>query len=215
MKNVFILIGAPGSGKGTLSKMLVDKLNIAHISSGDMLRAEITKGSELSLQLKELLSEGKLIDDNLMTEMINTRIQQEDCKNGFILDGYPRTLQQVKLLDKMLSQSEIKLYAFYLEIDDDTLIKRITGRYACANCGAIYNKYTANPKKEGVCDKCSGTVFTTREDDNIDTFNKRLGTFKAELQEILAFYQKLGILYKFDATLGKDKMQEKLLEIIN
>lgn len=216
VKKVIILIGAPGSGKGTLSAILKENLNIAHISTGDMLRAQSKLDTDLGKKIRDLLAEGKLIDDLIITEMLETRIKMSDCDNGFILDGYPRTINQANLLSDVLNKLNI-VYIKVIEIvlDDDIIIKRILGRYTCNTCGEIYNEYFKPTSKSNICDKCGNIDFNKRTDDNLDTLSKRLEVYHLQSKPILGFYQDKGIKYSFDGSLNLEESKKKILEIIN
>ncbi len=215
MKKIVILVGAPGSGKGTQSAFLCSHYSIAHISTGDMLREEIKKETELGTSIKNLLAQGSLVEDSLITKLIKDRITKDDCKYGFVLDGYPRTLKQAELLDDILKliQAE-KYHVIEISLSEDVLIKRITGRYTCSECGSIYNKFTKNPKVEGVCDLCSSSNFIKRDDDSIETLKNRLGIYKKQSSIILDYYSKKGCRHILDGNLTIEKSKEKLIDIV-
>jgi adenylate kinase len=215
-KKVIILIGAPGSGKGTQSSILKQNLNIAHISTGDMLRAESKLDTDLGKKIRTLLAEGKLVDDLIITEMLEARIKMPDCDNGFILDGYPRTINQANLLSNLFDKYNIlDVKVIEIVLDDDIIIKRILGRYTCNSCGEIYNEYFKPTSKTNICDKCGNSDFNKRTDDNLEILSKRLEVYHSQSKPILEFYQEKGIKYPFDGKLNLEQSKIKILEIIN
>jgi adenylate kinase len=194
-----ILLGPPGAGKGTQAKIVQDKHKIVQLSTGDMLRAEVAAGSELGRKAKAIMEKGELVPDDLIVKMIEGRIAKPDCKNGFILDGFPRTIPQAEALDAMLKTAGLKIdHVIEMRVDDEAMISRITGRYSCAKCGAGYHDTLQMPKTQGVCDKCGGKEFTRRADDNADTVRSRLKAYHAQTAPIAGYYQKKGNLKGVD-----------------
>jgi adenylate kinase len=190
-----ILLGPPGAGKGTQAKRLEDRYGLVQLSTGDMLRALVASGAPLGLQAKEIMESGQLMPDDLMIQMISDRIDQPDARNGFILDGFPRTVPQAEALDKMLSGKGMRLdHVIEMSVDDAALIERITGRYTCAKCGKGYHDRFEKPAVEGVCDVCGSTEFTRRADDNEETVHNRLAAYHRQTAPILPYYQERGIL---------------------
>jgi len=190
-----ILLGPPGAGKGTQAKRLEDRYGLVQLSTGDMLRALVASGAPLGQQAKEIMESGQLMPDDLMIQMISERIDQPDARNGFILDGFPRTVPQAEALDKMLSGKGMKLdHVVEMRVDADALTERITGRYTCAKCGKGYHDKFEKPKVEGVCDVCGGTEFTRRADDNEETVHNRLAAYHRQTAPILPYYRERGIL---------------------
>lgn len=203
-KNLYVVfVGAPGSGKGTQAKILQSKRNVAHLSTGDMLRAVAAQDTEFGRSLKEILAKGIFVTDEIMAEMISRRIEDADCKNGFILDGFPRTLPQAEVLLEMLNKKGIKLDAVVeIQVADDVIIERITGRYTCVKCGQGYNDTLVKPKVEGICDICGSKEFSRREDDNVETVKDRLKGYKNLTAPILPFFEKHGLLKVVDGVEG-------------
>ena len=194
-----ILLGPPGAGKGTQAKFLEDSFKIIQLSTGDMLRAAVKSGSELGKQAKEIMEAGKLVPDTLVINLISERIDQPDAKNGYILDGFPRTVPQAEALDTMLAEKGQKLdHVIEMKVIDDVLVERICGRYSCAKCGAGYHDSFQKPKVVGVCDGCGGTEFKRRADDNAETVKTRLAQYHAQTAPILPYYQGKGILKSVD-----------------
>ena len=194
-----ILIGPPGAGKGTQARILEEKYGLIQLSTGDMLRAAIKNNEPLGLKAKALIDAGNLVPDHLMVRMIESRIGHPECVNGFILDGFPRTVPQAEALDKMLEEQGKKLDAVIeLKVDEAALIERVSGRYTCAKCGTGYHDKFKPTKKPGVCDSCGGTEFTRRADDNAETMKTRLDAFREQTAPILPYYRAKGLLKSVD-----------------
>ena len=201
-----ILLGAPGAGKGTQADVVKSKYNIAHISTGDILRANVKQGTDLGKLAQGYMTSGKLVPDEVIINMMKTRLVEPDCKEGFMLDGFPRTIAQAEALDKMLSELGIALDAVVsLEIDDEVVVSRLTSRRVCKQCGEIYNTIGKPSRVEGVCDKCGGEVIQ-RADDNESTIRNRLSVFHEQTAPLIEYYKKLGLLVCVDATAGKDSV---------
>ena len=202
-----ILLGPPGAGKGTQAKRLEQSRNLIQLSTGDMLRAAVDKGSDLGKKAKTIMDAGQLVPDDLMIEMISQRIDEPDCKNGFILDGFPRTTPQAEALDVMLAEKNLKLDAVVeMQVDDEALVGRITGRFSCAECGAGYHDTFQRPKTEGVCDGCGATEFKRRADDNEETVRARLAAYHAQTAPILPYYGGQGVLKTVDGMAPIDEV---------
>ncbi|OAG76563.1 Adenylate kinase [Acetobacter malorum] len=197
-----IFLGPPGAGKGTQSKRLEEQYGLVQISTGDMLRAEVARGSDIGKQAKSLMDAGRLVPDELIIAMLHSRIAQPDCAKGFILDGFPRTLGQADALDKMLSAENKKIdVVLFLDVDEDILADRISGRFTCSKCGATYNEVSKPPQKEGECDVCGSHEFQRRADDKRETVVERLKEYRNLTAPILPFYEKTGRLYKINGML--------------
>lgn len=195
-----IMLGAPGAGKGTQAKQIAEKYSIPHISTGDIFRANIKQGTELGKKAKTYMDQGLLVPDELTCDLVMDRIQQEDCKDGFVLDGFPRTIPQAEALDAALTKIGQKMdFAIDVDVPDENIINRMSGRRACLNCGATYHIVSIPPKKEGVCDTC-GNELVLREDDKPETVKKRLDVYHAQTQPLIEYYTKQGILKSVDGT---------------
>jgi adenylate kinase len=209
---ILILLGPPGAGKGTQAKILEKQFGIVQLSTGDMLRAQVKKGDDLGLKLKTILDAGQLVSDDIMIDLISLRIGEADCKNGFILDGFPRTAPQAQTLDKMLEWRKLKLDAVIeLKVDEDALVERITGRCSCSACGASYHKKFAPSKVDGVCDKCGSTEIVCRTDDTEETVRARLKSYHANTAPILPYYGQKGLLHQVDGMAGVDDVSKAVL----
>jgi adenylate kinase len=210
-----ILLGPPGAGKGTQAKRLERDYGIPQLATGDMLRAAVASGSELGQQAKKVMDAGELMPDELMVQMIEDRISQDDCKNGFILDGFPRTTAQAEALDRMLEKRGTKLdHVIELKVDEEALVDRITGRYSCAKCGAGYHDRYQQPKVEGVCDHCGSTEFKRREDDNEQTVRSRMQAYRDQTAPILPYYEKQGKLQRVDGMADIDEVTQQIKRIL-
>jgi adenylate kinase len=200
-----ILLGPPGAGKGTQAKRLFDKHKLVQLSTGDMLRAEVASGSELGQQAKKVMEAGQLMPDNIIIDMISKRIDAPDCRNGFVLDGFPRTEGQAVALDDMLNKKGGHIDAVIeLAVDESALVERISGRFACAKCGAGYHDTFQRPKKDGICDVCGGTEFVRRKDDNAETVKARLVAYREQTAPILPYYRAKGLLQQVDGMADLD-----------
>ena len=195
-----IMLGAPGAGKGTQAKKIAEKYDIPHISTGDIFRANIKNNTELGKKAKEYMDQGLLVPDELTCDLVTDRIQNDDCSNGFILDGFPRTIPQAEALAKALKEMGTAIdYAINVDVADECIIDRMSGRRACLKCGATYHIITIPPKKEGVCDQC-GSDLVQREDDKPETVKKRLDVYHEQTQPLIDFYNNEGILRTVDGT---------------
>jgi len=210
-----ILMGPPGAGKGTQAQRLEKSCNIIQLSTGDMLRAAVASGSDVGQQAKEIMEAGGLVSDDLIIAMISSRIDQDDCQNGFILDGFPRTTPQAEALDVMLTDKGIQIdHVIEIEVDDDAMVARITGRYTCAGCGTGYHDEFQKPETEGVCDQCGGTEFTRRADDNAETVRSRLEAYHDQTAPILSYYKEKGVVKGVDGMAAIDDVTNQLNGIV-
>lgn len=210
-----ILLGPPGAGKGTQARRLEDARGLIQLSTGDMLRAMVAEGGPLGQQAKEIMAAGKLMPDELMVDMIGERIAKPDVKNGFILDGFPRTVAQAEALDAMLAQKGLKLdHVIEMQVVDAVLVERVTGRYTCAKCGKGYHDSFEKPKVAGVCDNCGGTEFKRRADDNAETVTTRLAQYHQQTAPILPYYQDHGVLKTVDGMADIDEVTKQIEAVL-
>jgi len=210
-----ILFGPPGAGKGTQADFLGKKFGLAKLSTGDMLRAAVASGSPLGKQAQDIMAKGQLVPDETMISLIRERIRQSDCQNGFILDGFPRTVAQAEALDDMLTAENRRLdYVIELQVNDKELTERITGRYSCAKCGAGYHDSFKKPHKAGVCDECGATEFSRRQDDNAQTVTKRLEAYHSQTAPLLPYYDKENLLVAVDGMADIGEVTRQIEEII-
>ncbi len=197
-----VLLGAPGAGKGTQAKKIIEKHPIPQISTGDLLRAAVAAGTPLGKEAKAVMDKGELVPDSVVLGMVEERMKQDDCKKGFILDGFPRNTKQAEALDAMLGRLGMPLTAaLSVDVPLENLMKRLTGRRTCKACGQMFNVYFSAPKKDGVCDKCSGELFQ-RDDDKEETIKKRLDVYTAQTAPLIDYYRGKGILKSVDGGSG-------------
>jgi len=206
-----ILLGPPGAGKGTQAKRVIEEFDIPHISTGDIFRKNIKEKTELGQKVEGLLAEGKLVPDELTIEIVWDRLDQEDCKNGFLLDGFPRTIPQAEALDEGLAKRGLKLdRVLNIDVDKDSLVKRLSGRRVCPNCGASYHIDNNPPKVEGICDVCQTPVIQ-REDDKEQTVLDRIKVYDSQTKPLVDFYNKQDLVFTVDGNLPIDEITNKLV----
>ncbi|HAV90970.1 MAG TPA: adenylate kinase [Eubacterium sp.] len=209
-----IMLGAPGAGKGTQAKKLADKYQIPHISTGDIFRANIKNGTELGNKAKEFMDKGLLVPDELVVDLVIDRFKEEDCKKGYILDGFPRTIPQAEALDKALSDIGDSVdFAVNVEVPDENIITRMGGRRACVGCGATYHVQFNPTKVEGVCDRC-GKELILRDDDKPETVKKRLDVYHEQTQPLIDYYTNKGIIKEVDGTQDMNKVFDDIVDIL-
>ena len=208
------MLGAPGAGKGTQAKMIADKYSIPHISTGDIFRANIKNGTELGMEAKKYMDEGKLVPDELTVRILLDRVAQDDCKNGYVLDGFPRTIPQAEVLDSELTKLGDKIdYAINVDVPDENIVRRMSGRRACLKCGATYHIVHIPPVKEGICDKC-GSELILRDDDAPQTVLKRLGVYHEQTQPLIDFYENKKVLRTVDGTVDSADVFKQITDIL-
>ena len=209
-----IMLGAPGAGKGTQAKMIAEKYGVPHISTGDIFRANIKNGTELGKEAKGYMDKGLLVPDELTVRLLLDRVAQEDCVNGYVLDGFPRTIPQAEVLDEKLTELDEKVdYAVNVDVPDENIINRMSGRRACLNCGATYHIVSIPPKKEGICDAC-GSELVLRDDDQPETVKNRLKVYHEQTQPLIDYYEKKGVLRTVDGTLPMEEVFDAIVRIL-
>lgn len=210
-----ILLGPPGAGKGTQAQRIVEKYGIPQLSTGDMLRAAVSAGTDVGKRAKAVMDAGNLVSDDIVNAIVSERIDQPDCAKGFILDGYPRTLVQADSVEAMLSAKGIKLdVVIELQVNDSVLVDRVSGRYTCAKCGTGYHDRLQKPKAEGVCDKCGSTEFKRRPDDNAETMTTRLQDYYKKTSPLIGYYYAKGILQPVDGMAEIDAVTADIESIL-
>ena len=209
-----IMLGAPGAGKGTQAKMIADKYQIPHISTGDIFRANIKNGTELGKKAKEYMDQGLLVPDELVVDLVVDRLAQEDCANGCVLDGFPRTIPQAEALDAALAaKGEAIDYAIDVDVPDENIINRMSGRRACVACGATYHIVHIPTKVEGICDRC-GEGLILRDDDKPETVKKRLDVYHAQTQPLIDYYTAKNVLKSVDGTVAMNEVFQAIVNIL-
>ncbi len=209
-----IMLGAPGAGKGTQAKRIAEKYSIPHISTGDIFRANIKNGTDLGKKAKEYMDQGLLVPDELTCDLVMDRIQQDDCKNGFVLDGFPRTIPQAEALDGALNKIGQKMdFAVDVDVPDENIVNRMGGRRACLSCGATYHVEFNPTKADGICDAC-GAQTVLRDDDKPETVQKRLTVYHDQTQPLIDYYKNQGILKSVDGTQPMDSVFDAIVGIL-
>ena len=209
-----VMLGAPGAGKGTQADKIAEKYNIPHISTGDIFRSNIKAGTELGKKAKSFIDQGLLVPDEVTIGMLLDRIAEADCENGYVLDGFPRTIPQAESLTAALEENgEAIDFALDVEVPDANIVNRMAGRRACLKCGATYHTEFAAPKKEGICDKC-GSELVLRDDDKPETVQKRLEVYHEQTHPLIDYYKKKGVLHAIDGTLSMETVFKNIVDIL-
>ena len=209
-----VLLGPPGAGKGTQAVKIVERYNIPHISTGDIFRDNIKRGTELGKKAQEYMNKGELVPDDLVIEIATTRLLEDDCKNGFLLDGFPRTVYQAEKLDEFLAAHDMKLdKVIDIEVEKEELITRLTGRRVCKQCGASYHVVNIPPKKEGICDICGGELFQ-RAEDTIETVENRIEVYNEQTMPLVDYYTNAGNIVNIDGALGLDNVFAEIVKAL-
>lgn len=210
-----IMLGAPGAGKGTQAKMIAEKYGIPHVSTGDIFRANIKNGTQLGMEAKQYMDQGLLVPDELTVKILLDRVAQDDCKSGYVLDGFPRTIPQAEVLDKALSELGEKIdYAIDVDVPDENIVRRMGGRRACLSCGATYHIEHVPPKTEGICDVC-GQELVLRDDDKPETVQNRLNVYHEQTQPLIDFYSAKGVLRTVDGTMDMKDVFAAIVAILS
>ena len=209
-----IMLGAPGAGKGTQAKMIAEKYQVPHVSTGDIFRANIKNGTELGMEAKKYMDQGQLVPDELTVKILLDRVAQPDCANGYVLDGFPRTIPQAEVLDKALAELNESIdYAINVDVPDENIVRRMSGRRACLGCGATYHIEHIPPKKDGICDTC-GQELVLRDDDKAETVLNRLIVYHKQTQPLIDFYTKKGVLKTVDGTVDMKDVFAAIVAIL-
>ena len=209
-----ILLGPPGGGKGAQAKKIVEKYGIPHIATGDILREAVAKGTELGKKAKEYMDRGELVPDEIVIGIVRERLKQPDCEKGFLLDGFPRTIKQAEALDEMLKELGKDIDAvIYIDVPEEEVVKRITYRRTCRNCGAVYHLIYAPPKEDNKCDKCGGELYQ-RDDDKEEVVRQRFKVYMENTAPLIEYYEKKGLLYRVDGTKSIDEVFSQIDEIL-
>jgi len=209
-----ILLGAPGAGKGTQAKFIVEKYGIPQISTGDMLREAVAKGTELGRKAKEFMDQGKLVPDDIVIGIVKERLKQKDCERGFILDGFPRTKAQAEALDKIMEEMGKKIDAVInISVPEEEVVRRIVNRRTCRKCGAIYHLIYDPPKKPGTCDRCEGELYQ-RDDDREEVVRQRFSVYRKSTEPLIDYYRKRGILYDVDGRKDIGEVKAEILSVL-
>lgn len=209
-----IMLGAPGAGKGTQAKMIADKYQIPHISTGDIFRSNIKSGTELGMEAKKYMDQGQLVPDELTVKILLDRVANEDCENGYVLDGFPRTIPQATVLENALKDLNESIdFAIDVAVADEVIINRMSGRRACVACGATYHIVNIPPAVEGICDRCNSELIL-RDDDQEETVKNRLKVYHDQTQPLIDFYTQRNVLHAVDGTLSLNEVFDKIIEIL-
>ncbi|HOJ93059.1 MAG TPA: adenylate kinase [Dictyoglomaceae bacterium] len=213
MITAIVFLGPPGAGKGTHAKEISSILNIPHISTGDIFRDAVKNQTELGKKVKEYLDSGKLVPDELVWAVVEERLNKEDCKNGFILDGFPRTIPQAEMLEEFLRKNNTVIKVIYLDAPDELVVERLSSRRICKNCGAIYNIISMPPKEDNKCDICGGELYQ-RSDDQPEVIKKRLDTYYQETKSLIDFYNSKSLMYTISVKKEREEIVEEILKVV-
>lgn len=209
-----VLIGPPGSGKGTQAKRMAEELGFVHLSTGDILREAVREGTPLGLEAKKYMEEGRLVPDEVVIGIVRERLRSPECEKGVVFDGFPRTISQAEALDRILEELGRRLdRVVEVEVSEEEVLRRLTGRRTCRNCGAMYHVFFEPPKVEGVCDKCGGPLYQ-REDDKEDVIKERLRVYRKDTEPLISYYEKKGVLVKVKGEGPIEEVKQRLLEAI-
>ena len=209
-----IMLGPPGSGKGTQAKRLTERFGIPQISTGDILREAVKEGTPLGKEAKRYMDEGKLVPDEVVVGIVRERLKEPDCEKGFILDGFPRTVAQAEALDRILEEMGRKIdHVIDIEVSEDELLKRLTGRRTCKRCGAMYHIIFNPPKRDGICDQCGGELYQ-RDDDEEETIKARLKVYREQTAPLIDYYEKRGLLRRIEGSGKIEEIEERILKAI-
>jgi len=209
-----VLIGPPGSGKGTQAKRMAEELGFVHLSTGDILREAVREGTPLGLEAKKYMEEGRLVPDEVVIGIVREKLRSPECEKGVVFDGFPRTISQAEALDRILEELGRRLdRVVEVEVSEEEVLRRLTGRRTCRNCGAMYHVFFEPPKVEGVCDKCGGPLYQ-REDDKEDVIKERLRVYRKDTEPLISYYEKKGVLVKVKGEGPIEEVKQRLLEAI-
>jgi adenylate kinase len=211
-----VLFGPPGAGKGTQAVRLRQQYGVPQLATGDMLRASVASGSQLGRQAQEIMQAGKLMPDDIVLKMIEERLDEDDCRDGFIMDGFPRTVRQAEVFDALLERRRLKLdRVIEITVDDEALIERISGRFSCASCGAGYHDTHKKPERDGVCDACGGQDFVRRSDDTREIVASRIRAYHRQTQPVLPYYMDKGLLARVDGMAGIEDVSRHIRQVLS
>jgi adenylate kinase len=209
-----VFLGPPGAGKGTQAKRLAEAEGVVHLSTGDMLRSAIQKGTSIGLKAKDFMDKGDLVPDAVVDALVAERLREEDARQGWLLDGYPRNLTQARMLQRLLQEWKTPITAvLYLQVEDDRMVERISGRRSCSDCGAVYHLHAEPPEKEGICDKC-GSELTQREDDREEVVRDRLHVYGENTEPLVHHYEVHGLVRRIDGDQSIDEVSKAVLEAV-
>jgi adenylate kinase len=214
MSKIIVLVGAPGAGKGTQARLIQERLKLPQISTGDILRARAEAGDQLAEEIHAVQAAGKLAPDDLVIRVVQERTSREDCKNGYVLDGFPRTLAQAQMLEKLAAEQHKRIVAIAIDVPFDVLEKRTTGRRSCPVCGEIYNIYFRPPKSDETCDRDQGVRLITRADDSVEKVRVRLETYERETRPLLKYYEESNRLHRVEGTRDRETIYREIEKII-